>query len=98
MQMPKLNSDEQNNRVVVIGTSSGNLYFYNLQSRQLSLHRLLRQTLIKKDCPISAIDFCPSKPWRVLLTYYNYAVHVYSLNKHESVLSIYDKPFAASAY
>lgn len=84
--------------MVLIGTSSGHLYFYNVETKQLSLHRLSRQTLTKTDSPISSIDFCSSKPWRVLLTYYNHAVFVYSMNKHESVLSIRDKPFAAAVY
>lgn len=91
-------SDLQNMSHVLIGTSVGNLYFYDLHQKRLSNHRLGRQTILKKDCPISSIEFNPRKPHRVLLCYYQKALHVYSINKHESIRALEGKPFAAAKF
>ena len=98
LSYPPIFSDPEMMDYLLIGTSFGNMFFYNVEKRQLCSHRLSRQTLLKKDCPITSIDFHPSKPHRILLCYYEKALHIYSINKHESIRVIEGKPFAAAAF
>lgn len=82
---PPIFYDQEMMDYLFIGTAFGNVFFYNVFTRRLCTHRLSRKTLLKKDCPITSIDFHPRKPHRILLCYYEKALHIYSLNKHESI-------------
>ncbi len=95
---PPIFSDPEMMGYLLIGTTAGNMFFYNWLEKKLYTHKLSRQTLMKKDCPITTIDFHPSKPHRILICFYEKALHVYSINKHESIRSIDAKPFAAAKF
>ncbi len=82
----------------IFGMSTGNVYFYNIFTRQLSHHRLSRQTLMKVDCKINSIDFHPNKMHRLLIYYNLSALKIYSINKHQIIRSVTDKLFLAAKF
>ena len=67
---------------VIIGMTTGNIYFYDIKARNLSHHRVPRQMLIKVDRKVNSIDFHPIKMHRLLICYDQSAIHIYSINKH----------------
>ncbi len=95
---PPIFSDPEMMDFMLIGTTLGNMFFYNWEKRTLCTHRLSRQTLLKKDCPITSIDFHPIKPHRILICFYERVLHIYSINKHESIRVIEGKPFASACF
>jgi hypothetical protein len=70
---------------IFIATSIGSLHFYNHNTKQLMTHHLNPTMVLKKDTPVSTIDFHPFKPHRLLISYKNYGTVIYSPNKHQVI-------------
>ena len=76
-------SDAENNKFAFLGTSTGSLFFYNLEKRTFLNHCVPRNMIFSKDVFLSDIRVNPVKPHRILLVYKEKAFAVYSANKHE---------------